>query len=311
MKILEIKNLKKSFKDVNAVNGMSMFAEKGEILGILGPNGAGKSTTIGCILGLVAPDEGSVVYEEKYTLKKWKQHIGFVPQELAIYDELSAEENVTFFCSLYGGKNLSQRVRNALDFVGLTDVKDKKAGTFSGGMKRRLNLACGIAHEPDLIIMDEPTVGIDPQSRNRIIENVKKLNEKGATILYTTHYMPEVEELCNRIVIVDHGHVIASGTKQDIISKISKNVITTVTFQNAGNQLGVLCSDLETLSDVISVSADSESVSVKYPADKAVMNDIVNLSVKNGLTISNIETKEPTLDDIFLSLTGKELRDKV
>lgn len=309
MKILEIKNLKKSFKDVNAVNGISMSAEKGEILGILGPNGAGKSTTISCILGIINPDSGAVVYGGNNTLKKWKQHIGFVPQELAIYDELTAEENVRFFCALYGGGNLNEKVDKALDFVGLNDVRKKKAGTFSGGMKRRLNLACGIAHEPDLIIMDEPTVGIDPQSRNHILENVKKLNQQGATILYTTHYMPEAEEICDRLVVVDHGQVIASGTKQEIVSKISKSMTTIVTFRKASTHISEAAEELRNISGVNDVTAENETMKVTYLADAPVINSIVDLTVKYELAISNITTEEPSLEEIFLSLTGKALRD--
>lgn len=309
MKILEIKNLKKSFKDVNAVNGISMSAEKGEILGILGPNGAGKSTTISCILGIIAPDSGAVVYEGNNSLKKWKQHIGFVPQELAIYDELTAEENVRFFCALYGGSNLNAKVDKALDFVGLNEVRKKKAGTFSGGMKRRLNLACGIAHEPDLIIMDEPTVGIDPQSRNHILENVKKLHQKGATILYTTHYMPEAEEICDRLVVVDHGQVIASGTKQEIVSMISKTMTTIVTFRDESEFISNAADELRTLPGVTEVTVENQTMKIKYLADSPIINSIVELTVKYELIISNITTEEPSLEEIFLSLTGKALRD--
>ena len=309
MKILEIENLKKSFKDVNAVNGISMSAEKGEILGILGPNGAGKSTTISCILGIITPDSGAVVYEGNNSLKKWKQHIGFVPQELAIYDELTAEENVRFFCALYGGSNLNAKVDKALDFVGLNEVRKKKAGTFSGGMKRRLNLACGIAHEPDLIIMDEPTVGIDPQSRNHILENVKKLHQKGATILYTTHYMPEAEEICDRLVVVDHGQVIASGTKQEIVSMISKTMTTIVTFRDESELISNAADELRTLPGVTEVTVENQTMKIKYLADSPIINSIVELTVKYELIISNITTEEPSLEEIFLSLTGKALRD--
>ncbi|MGL6200501.1 MAG: ABC transporter ATP-binding protein [Lachnospiraceae bacterium] len=309
MNILEINNLKKSFGEVTAVNGISMAAQKGEILGMLGPNGAGKSTTISCILGVVASDSGSVVYEGKYSLKKWKQHIGYVPQELAIYDELTAEENVTFFCALYGGKDLRNKVDKALDFVGLTDVRKKKAGTFSGGMKRRLNLACGIAHNPTLIVMDEPTVGIDPQSRNRILENVKKLNENGATILYTTHYMPEAEELCDRLVVVDHGQILIAGTKHEITSKISKNVVTTVSFQDRSEHIQSIAEELKNSNDVNDVSVEENALKVKYAEGVPVIKDIINLSVTYSLDIENIITEEPTLEDIFLTLTGKALRD--
>ena len=225
MGIVNIENLKKTFADLTAVNGVSFTVEPGEVHGILGPNGAGKSTTINCMTGLLPYDGGQITFENGQSIAKWKKNIGYVPQDLAIYPDLSAEENVRFFCSLYGfkGNELKEKVESALDFVGLLEVKRKKASEYSGGMKRRLNMACGIVHSPKLIIMDEPTVGIDPQSRNRILENVHALNEKGATIIYTTHYMPEVEEICNKITVIDHGKVVAGGTKAEIIEKMGKD----------------------------------------------------------------------------------------
>lgn len=224
MKILEIKGLEKTFKDLKAVDGLSLSVEQGDIHGILGPNGAGKSTTMNCILGLL-PYEGEITFEGGKSIKAWNKNIGYVPQDLAIYPELTPAENIRFFCALYGfkGTKLKERVARALDFVGLADVKDKMAGEFSGGMKRRLNMACGIAHSPKLIIMDEPTVGIDPQSRNRIMENVKELNRQGATIIYTTHYMPEVEDICSKITVIDHGKIIADGTKDEIMHSAGMN----------------------------------------------------------------------------------------
>lgn len=247
MSILKIENLKKNFADMTAVDGLSLTVEKGEIHGILGPNGAGKSTTINCILGLLDNDGGKIEFEDGKSISKWRKNIGYVPQDLAIYPDLTPEENISFFCALYGykGAELKKRVNDALEFVGLNDVRSKKSKEFSGGMKRRLNMACGIAHSPKLVIMDEPTVGIDPQSRNRILENVRQLNEQGTTVIYTTHYMPEVEALCNRLTIVDHGKVIAAGTKSEIIA---------------------------------------------------------------GMDVEGI-TQESALEDVFLALTGKELRD--
>ena len=185
MSVVKVEKLQKKYKDMTAVNGLSLSVGEGEIHGILGPNGAGKSTTINCVLGLVGYDSGEILFEGDKPLRKWNRNIGYVPQDLAIYPELTPEENISFFCSLYGfsGSELKERTAKALDFVGLTDVKNKKASEFSGGMKRRLNLACGIVHSPKLVIMDEPTVGIDPQSRNRILENVHALNESGASVL--------------------------------------------------------------------------------------------------------------------------------
>lgn len=313
MAILKIENLKKSYKDLTAVNNLSMEIKEGEIHGILGPNGAGKSTTINCILGLIIPDAGEIVFEENYSIKKWKTNVGYVPQELAIYDELTAEENVKFFCSLYGmnASEVKEKTEKALDFVGLTEVRNKKAGTFSGGMKRRLNMACGIAHEPKLIIMDEPTVGIDPQSRNRILENVKKLNEGGATILYTTHYMPEVEKICNKITVVDHGQTIISGTKQDIILKMGKTIQLTVTFEENQEKLDDFVAEMWTISGVEDVCKEDNVVKMKYPKEVVVMDKVIGTSVAKGMSIINIMSEEPSLEEIFLTLTGKELRDEV
>lgn len=311
MNILEIKNLKKTFKDLTAVDDLSLSISKGDIHGVLGPNGAGKSTTMNCLLGLVTPDSGEVYFGGDKKLKSWKKNIGYVPQELAIYDEMTAEENVKFFCSLYGFSKakLKEKVAEALEFTGLTEVKDKKAGTFSGGMKRRLNIACGIAHNPQLIIMDEPTVGIDPQSRNLILENVKKLNEKGATVIYTTHYMPEVEEICNKITVIDHGKTIAAGTKQEIIEKLGKKIKVTVTYKDGEDRLDAIADTLRKTEGVSSVKAADSTLIIKHHENVTVMEDIISASVENGAAIVNIVSEEPSLEEVFLTLTGKETRD--
>ena len=230
MYILQIENLHKSYDKFEAIKGIDLNIKKGDIYGLLGPNGAGKSTLIKTITGLEKMTSGKIIFEESETsINKYKKNIGLLPQDIALYLDFTAKENVTFFCSLYGyrGKDLKERVDKALEFVGLLDVKNKKAKEFSGGMKRRLNMACAIAHNPRLIIMDEPTVGIDPQSRNHILESVRKLNEQGSTIIYTSHYMEEVEELCNNISIIDRGKVIASGSKEYLKSNlVDYNVYT-------------------------------------------------------------------------------------
>lgn len=314
MGIVNIRDLKKTFGDLTAVNGISITVEPGEIHGILGPNGAGKSTTIGCITGLLPYDSGSVTYEDAQSIGKWKRNIGYIPQDLAIYPDLSAEENVRFFCSLYGfkGSELKKKTEEALDFVGLLEVKRKKASEFSGGMKRRLNMACGIVHSPKLIIMDEPTVGIDPQSRNRILENVKALNKKGATILYTTHYMPEVEEICSRITVIDHGKVIASGTKDDILNKMGKDHEIDVTFTESEGLSGFETA-IQSIKSVhrcsISTEDNISTCKIFYSDDQTLMENVIRVAVDNHLTISNIGSLEPSLEEIFLTLTGKELRD--
>ncbi|MCR4788872.1 MAG: ABC transporter ATP-binding protein [Lachnospiraceae bacterium] len=314
MGIVNMKELKKTFGDLTAVDGISITVEPGEIHGILGPNGASKSTTIGCITGLLPYDSGSVTYENAQAIEKWKQNIGYIPQDLAIYPDLSAEENVRFFCSLYGfkGSELKKKTEEALDFVGLLEVKRKKASEFSGGMKRRLNMACGIVHSPKLIIMDEPTVGIDPQSRNRILENVKALNKKGATILYTTHYMPEVEEICSRITVIDHGKVIASGTKEDILDKMGKDREIDVTFVDSDGLSGFETA-IQRIKSVHRYSTGTEdnisTCKIFYSDDRTLMENVIRLAADNHLTITNIGSHEPSLEEIFLTLTGKELRD--
>ena len=224
MKILEVKNIIKKYEDLVAVNGISFYVEKGEIFGLVGPNGAGKSTTMNMISGLLVPEEGRISFENGMNLKKWHENIGLVPQDLAIYPDLSAEENVTFFAALYGlkGSKLKQHVEEALKTVGLLEQGKKRSDKFSGGMKRRLNIACAIAHHPKLIIMDEPTVGIDPQSRNYILEGIKKLKKAGTTVIYTSHYMEEVEEICDRILIVDHGNIVEGGSIKEIKERYKK-----------------------------------------------------------------------------------------
>ena len=315
MGIVNIEHLKKTFADLTAVNGVSFTVEPGEVHGILGPNGAGKSTTINCMTGLLPYDGGQITFENGQSIAKWKKNIGYVPQDLAIYPDLSAEENVRFFCSLYGfkGNELKEKVESALDFVGLLEVKRKKASEYSGGMKRRLNMACGIVHSPKLIIMDEPTVGIDPQSRNRILENVHALNEKGATIIYTTHYMPEVEEICNKITVIDHGKVVAGGTKAEIIEKMGKDRELDVEFSERDEDLGKFENCIRNIKGVhrCSVTMEDEKKVCKifYAEEVKVLEDVIRLAADEGLTITNIRNMDPSLEEIFLTLTGKELRD--
>jgi len=222
--LLEIKNLKKSFKEKEVVNGISFNVNKGDILGFLGPNGAGKSTSINMICTLLDKDSGNVIYEGTEvcdTDNNFKKILGLVPQDIAVFSDVSAYDNVKFFCSLYGfkGEELRKNTKEALEVVGLWDRKDDYPDKFSGGMKRRLNIACSIVHKPKLIIMDEPTVGIDPQSRNNILEVTKRLRDEGSTIIYTSHYMEEVETLCSKIIIMDKGVIIEEGTKDQVKDK--------------------------------------------------------------------------------------------
>ena len=311
MSIVKVEKLQKKYKDMTAVNGLSLSVGEGEIHGILGPNGAGKSTTINCILGLVGYDAGEILFEGDKPLRKWNRNIGYVPQDLAIYPELTPEENISFFCSLYGfsGSELKDRTAKALDFVGLTDVKNKKASEFSGGMKRRLNLACGIVHSPKLVIMDEPTVGIDPQSRNRILENVRALNEGGASVLYTTHYMPEVEEICHRVTIIDHGKVIALGTKDEIMGLMGSDTELITEFMPESGDIGLFTQKVSQIDGVHKVTRDGDKCSIRYAKDSVVIDRIIGITLECGLPVSNMTRQDPSLEEIFLSLTGKELRD--
>lgn len=219
--LLEIRNLSKSYGDKQVVDGLTFHINKGEIVGFLGPNGAGKSTTIKMIIDVEAKDEGEILYEGQNTreeLTRFKRSIGVVPQEIAVYEDISAYDNVKFFCSLYGysGKELKKRAQEALEFVGLWERRKDLPAKYSGGMKRRLNIACSIAHSPRLLIMDEPTVGIDPQSRNHIMESIKLLQQRGTSILYVSHYMEEIEALCSRIVIMDQGKLIQDMDKEKL-----------------------------------------------------------------------------------------------
>jgi ABC-2 type transport system ATP-binding protein len=243
--LLKVTDLKKSYGEKSAVKGLSFFLEEGEILGLLGPNGAGKSTTINIISTIIDSDGGKISFfnkDIKINSNIFKNSLGVVPQELAYFSDLSAYDNVKFFCSLYGlkGQQLKNSVKEALGFVGLWDKKKEYPTSFSGGMKRRLNIACSIAHKPKLLIMDEPTVGIDPQSRNSILESIRKLNEMGTTIIYTSHYMEEVEALCSRLIIMDKGEVIEEGSKEVIKNKyraLEKNTLEDIFLYLTGKEL--------------------------------------------------------------------------
>ncbi len=217
--LLEVKNLSKSYGEKKVVDRLSLKVAEGDILGFIGPNGAGKSTTIKMIIDVEEKGEGDILFQSQRTkenLKAFKRFIGVVPQDIAVYEDISAYDNVRFFCSLYGhkGTDLKQRTREALEFVGLWEHRSELPSKFSGGMKRRLNIACSIAHTPKLLIMDEPTVGIDPQSRNHIMESIKSLNRRGTSVIYVSHYMEEIEAICNRVVVMDHGTLLEDMEKK-------------------------------------------------------------------------------------------------
>lgn len=312
MSTVKMEQVTKSFGDIIAVDKMSLSIEEREIFGLLGPNGAGKSTVINMITGLLSIDKGSIsvngsdVKKEKMTIKA---QIGIVPQDIAIYEELTSLENVRFFASLYGlrGKELESAALEALEFTGLSDKSKSYPKNFSGGMKRRLNIACAIAHKPKLIIMDEPTVGIDPQSRNHILQSVKKLNEMGSTIIYTSHYMEEVEEICSRIAIMDHGKVIALGTCDELIDLINDRNIVSVTVMDSVSKINE--ESIMEISGVDSVKIEENTVKISSAREVNNLDKIINYFTSNGISINSVESKKPDLETVFLSMTGRKLRD--
>ena len=309
MYILQIENLHKSYDKFEAIKGIDLNIKKGDIYGLLGPNGAGKSTLIKTITGLEKMTSGKIIFEESETsINKYKKNIGLLPQDIALYLDFTAKENVTFFCSLYGyrGRDLKERVDKALEFVGLLDIKNKKAKEFSGGMKRRLNMACAIAHNPRLIIMDEPTVGIDPQSRNHILDSVKKLNEQGSTIIYTSHYMEEVEELCNNISIMDRGKVISSGSKEYLKSNLVDYNVYTIQLKSNLYNIKNYISKIEGVKKVV---IEDKEIQCYYSKDINILQKLINTISNHGGVIENIKNEIPTLESVFLTLTGKSLRD--
>lgn len=309
--IVTVKNLEKSYNKKKAVDGINFVVNKGEILGLLGPNGAGKSTTISILATILSPDKGEVTilgHDLKKDVNQIKLGIGIVPQDLAIYEEITAEQNVRFFASLYKlkGEQLSRHVKEALELVGLYDKKDDKPKTFSGGMKRRLNIACAIAHEPQLIIMDEPTVGIDPQSRNHILESIKIMQKKGATVIYSTHYMEEVEAISDRIIIMNEGKIIAEGTKEELKQKINDEI----TYSFYVNNLNKL-SDKEFygIHGVTKAIISDNMLKITAEKSKDNLNEIISSIIAKDCKIENMSSKEASLETVFLELTGKNLRD--
>ncbi|KAB2493383.1 ABC transporter ATP-binding protein [Priestia endophytica] len=311
MNVLELRNVTRKFNDFIAVDNMSLSIQKGEIFGLLGANGAGKSTTINMIASLLQITEGEIEILGKSITKHRKfakMNVGIVPQDIAIYENLTASENIKFFAGLYGlrGSLLKQRVEEALEFVGLADKAKSFPKSFSGGMKRRLNIACAIAHRPKLLIMDEPTVGIDPQSRKHILESVKKLNEIGSTIIYTSHYMEEVEALCTNIAIVDHGKIIAKGSKENL-----KSLITDVKelWVEVKDPLYVNCESIEEIGGVKRASIEGNIIKIYSDVEIQNLNKIIQTLLKAEVEISSLEEKAPNLETVFLTLTGRNLRD--
>ncbi|CAH8768796.1 ABC transporter ATP-binding protein [Paenibacillus dendritiformis] len=310
--VLEIRNLTKKFGDFIAVDNISLNVREGEIFGFLGANGAGKSTTINMIASLLRSTKGEISLLGKNIAKDSrfaKMNTGIVPQDLAIYEDMTAYENVHFFAGLYGlrGELLKKRTEEALDFVGLGDKHASFPKNFSGGMKRRLNIACAIAHRPKLIIMDEPTVGIDPHSRNYILGSVRKLNEMGCTIIYTTHYMEEVEEICTRIAIVDHGKIIAEGTKEQLTATITESKEIWIGIKSSDPALEV--DAIRQIPGITSVRLEEQMLKVISKAEINNLNLIIQQLIKDQVEIRSVEEQAPNLETVFLTLTGRNLRD--
>ncbi|MEK5182283.1 ABC transporter ATP-binding protein [Paenibacillus odorifer] len=311
MAIAVLTDVVKRYENKLTVDHVNVTIQAGEIFGLLGPNGAGKSTTISMICGLLKIDSGDIVIDglsvSSYALEV-KKKIGLVPQDLALYNTMTAAENVTFFGRLYGlrGKLLKERVAEALAFTGLSDRAKEKPATFSGGMKRRLNIACAIMHHPKLIIMDEPTVGIDPQSRNHILESVKELNRLGSTVIYTSHYMEEVAAICDRVAIMDKGHIIACGTEKELRERVSQEEKIVV---KATNITPELINELSLHPRITRVESKEGTVEMFLPSSQDELQDILFIFAKHEGVIGSLNIEEPDLETLFLSLTGRTLRD--
>lgn len=311
MKIIEIKNLVKKYEDTVAVDNINLNIEEGEIYGILGPNGAGKSTTISMICSLLHSTSGEIKVlgeDVKKNSLKVKRQLGLVPQSIAVYSDFTAYENVKFFGELYGlrSRELKESINSALEFTGLLDVKNKKAKEFSGGMLRRLNIACAIIHNPKVLIMDEPTVGIDAQSRNHIMQSVKNLNKKGVTIVYTTHYMEEAEALCSKIAIIDQGKIIVEGSKEELKDMVSDKRTLNIGLED------IYKMDIEVLKNVegvLDVSINEDNLIISSSKEVNNLDKIIKVVSDQNVKITDLGFKEITLETVFLSLTGKKLRD--
>lgn len=310
--MLETINVSKSFKGKKAVQDASLYLDNGESVGLIGPNGAGKSTTISMISTLIKPTSGEIKLNGANTIdkpEKIRKILGVVPQELALYQELSAYENLKFFGSIYKmkGKDLENRIQHALEIVGLKDRQKELVKTFSGGMKRRVNIAAALLHRPQILILDEPTVGIDPQSRNHILETVRALNEKdGTTILYTSHYMEEVEQLCDRLYIMDHGEVIAAGTKAELLSILSTEDTIKAELSKMDE---AFVEHVKTIEGIRKAEASHLQLKIIAKKGSNLISELVHLADQHQLQIINFHTETPSLEDVFLHLTGRTLRD--
>lgn len=307
--VLEVRDLVRAFGDLRAVAGVSLRIDKGETYGLLGPNGAGKTTTINVVAGLLRPDEGTVWIAGAPLDTARKHLIGLVPQDIALYPDLSAVENLRFFGRLQGmsGRELNARIDEVLEVVGLRDRAKDRIDTYSGGMKRRANIAVGLLHRPQLLILDEPTVGVDPQSRNSILEAVAVLGASGMAVLYTTHYMEEAERLCERVGIIDAGRLIAEGTPDELVDMVGE--ASTVKFRVAGGPAQRWLTALRALPRVSGVHDDEGVVSVTTSDGPGLIAPAVAAAAEEGLEVVGVDVQQPDLEAVFLHLTGKALRD--
>jgi len=309
--ILIAQDLHKSYGDVKAVDGISLQVARGEVFGLLGPNGAGKTTAISMMTGLFPPDSGSIIVDGldlQTDTNAVKAKLGLVPQELALYPTLTARDNLSFFGRIYGlrGKELKERVQSMLKMVQLAERADEAIETYSGGMKRRINIAAGLLHKPDALFLDEPTVGVDPQSRNAIFEHVETLNREGMTIIYTTHYMEEAQRLCHRVAIVDEGQVIALDTPTALIRSLGGGIIVIGLEEG---QADTVLDQIAELPSVKAVTRTDGNLKVETHQFQEALMGILELTNRQDIRITSLEQWEPNLESVFLHLTGKKLRE--
>jgi ABC-2 type transport system ATP-binding protein len=308
---IEVHGLKKSFGSQPAVQDVTFAARAGEVLSLLGPNGAGKSTTIAMLAGLLVPDAGDACLDGhsiRQEPEAAKAALGVVPQDIALYGDLSARENLVFWGKMYGlsGKALQQRVDEILDIIGLSDRQKDRVSKFSGGMKRRVNIAVALLHKPAVVIMDEPTVGIDPQSRRHILDNVKTLNQAGMTVLYTTHYMEEAAELSHHIAVMDHGRLIACGTHAELIQMVGEQARIDLTLGAAPEQI---VGAWQAIAGVTRIDVAERRLSLLVDDSNRVLPRLFDSAAQAGVRITSLAIHEPNLESVFLHLTGRALRD--
>lgn len=314
MVFLEVTDLRKEFNNIVAVDDVSFSVYPGEVFGLLGPNGAGKSTTISMLCGLLTPTAGSISLKGSEVTKKTaeiKKLLGLVPQDVSLYPTLTAKENLVFWGRMYGlgGSLLAERVRETLDYCGLSDRANDRIDTYSGGMKRRVNIGAALLHKPELLIMDEPTVGIDPQSRSHILDTVLRLNSEGVTVIYTSHYMEEVEHLCNRVAIMDYGKIIALGTKEELAKSVGDADRLDIEVTEVAENLLPVLSEIHGLSGVQSVANSDGLVTVLVKDGHERLPQVFEVLSRNGVKVKSVNITEPNLESVFLSLTGRALRD--